>query len=237
MKVALIVFPGSNCDRDTHVALTHACGKAPETVWHTDTDMPEGTNFIVVPGGFTHGDYLRPGAMAARAPVTEALIAHARRGTPILGICNGFQILTECRLLPGALMRNASLKFIARDVYMSVERNDTAFTTRYRQGATIRLPVAHMDGNYFADEQTLDLLEGEGRVAFRYAAADDGGQSGNSVRGPANPNGSARDIAGIYNEDFTVLGLMPHPERACERVTGNTDGGPLFASLVERLSR
>lgn len=235
MKAALIVFPGSNCDRDTHVALTHACGSAPETVWHTDTELPKGTDFIVVPGGFTHGDYLRPGAMAARAPVTAALIAEAKRGTPILGICNGFQILTECGLLPGALMRNASLKFIARDVHLSVERNDTAFTARYRRGATIRLPVAHMDGNYFADDATLDRLEGEGRVAFRYAALDNDREGKNSAPGPANPNGSANDIAGIYNDEFTVLGLMPHPERACERATGNTDGSHLFASLVEKL--
>ena len=232
MKAALIVFPGSNCDRDTHVALTHACGHTPVTVWHTETELPSGTDLIVVPGGFTHGDYLRPGAMAARAPITAALIAEAKRGKPVLGICNGFQILTECGLLPGALMRNASLKFIARDVHLSVERTDTAFTARYRKGATIRLPVAHMDGNYFADDTTLDRLEKEGRIAFRYVKANGKG----AAFSPANPNGSARDIAGIYNEDLSVLGLMPHPERACERATGNSDGAHLFSSLVEKLA-
>jgi phosphoribosylformylglycinamidine synthase len=226
MKVALLVFPGSNCDRDARVALTRLCGTAPLDIWHAATEIPGDTDFIVVPGGFSHGDYLRPGAMAARAAVTPALVAHAGRGTPIVGICNGFQILTECGLLPGALMRNASLRFVARDVHLKVERADTAFTSCYRAGACARMPVAHMDGNYFADDETLARLEGEGRVAFRYVGCGD-------TLGPANPNGSAHDIAGIYNEALTVLGLMPHPERACDRRTGGTDGVPLFQSLIE----
>ena len=230
MKAALIVFPGSNCDRDARDALTHACGEPPHVVWHTETDIPDPVDLIVIPGGFTHGDYLRPGAMAARAPVMRALIARAHAGTPVLGICNGFQILTECGLLPGALMRNASLRFVAHDVHLRVERADTVFTRRYRAGALIRLPVAHMDGNYFADDETLARLEGEDRVAFRYAAGSD------CTPGPVNPNGSARDIAGIYDEHLKVLGLMPHPERACERLTGGTDGRHLFDSLVDSLA-
>ena len=226
MNAALIVFPGSNCDRDAFNALSRVTGRDPATIWYTETSLPA-CDLIVVPGGFTYGDYLRVGAMAARAPVMRTVADRAADGVAVLGICNGFQILTECGLLPGALMRNASLTFVARDVHLSVERTDTVFTGQYRDGAVIRVPVAHHDGCYFADDATLDTLEGDGRVAFRYARpnGDDGIV--------ANPNGSARDIAGIYNEDGNVLGLMPHPERAVDRHTGGRDGRPLFDSLAE----
>jgi phosphoribosylformylglycinamidine synthase I len=235
MNAALLVFPGSNCDRDARVALTRACGHPPRDIWHTECSIPNDIDFILVPGGFTHGDYLRPGAMAARAPVTRALVAHAARGTAILGICNGFQILTECGLLPGALIRNTGIKFVARDVHLKVERTDTMFTRAYRESAIIRMPVAHMDGNYFADNRTLSKLNDDGRIAFRYTSDPHAADWVTSAI-LANPNGSIDDIAGIYNEQMNVLGLMPHPERACERITGSTDGAHLFTSLIEHLS-
>ncbi|RME67920.1 MAG: phosphoribosylformylglycinamidine synthase subunit PurQ [Alphaproteobacteria bacterium] len=216
MKSAVIVFPGSNCDRDMAVALRTVTGTAPAMVWHQNRDVPS-VDLIVLPGGFSYGDYLRAGAMAARAPVMADVVKKARAGVPVLGVCNGFQILTEAGLLPGALMRNAGLKFVCRDVRLSVERADTLFSRAYVPGSEIRIPVAHHDGNYFADEDTLNRLEGEGRVAFRYRD---------------NPNGSARDIAGIYNETGTVLGMMPHPERMIDADLGGTDGLGLFHSLV-----
>ena len=229
MKACVVVFPASNCDRDVAVSLEHATGSAPEMVWHGDGSLPN-CDLIVLPGGFSYGDYLRCGAMAAHSPIMRDVVAHAKRGTAVLGICNGFQILTETGLLPGVLMRNASLKFICKDVHLRVERNDTPFTNAYDENAVIRIPVAHHDGNYYADEETLDRLEGENLVAVRYC-----GPNG-EVSNDNNPNGAARNIAGIYNEQKTVLGLMPHPERLAEEILGGTDGVPMFASLVEALS-
>ena len=218
MKSAVIVFPGSNCDRDLAVALEQVSGTKPVMVWHRETELPEGIDLIGVPGGFSYGDYLRSGAMAARSPVMQAVAAAAARGAYVLGICNGFQVLTETGLLPGALMRNEGLDFVCRDVELSVANAQTAFTSRYAQGETITVPVAHHDGNYFADAETLDRLEGEGRVAFRYA-----GQV----------NGSARKIAGVLNAAGNVLGMMPHPERRIEAAHGGTDGRRLFEGLLE----
>ena len=218
MKTAVIVFPGSNCDRDMAVALEQVTGKAPAMVWHRESELPDGVDFIALPGGFSYGDYLRSGAMAARSPILRAVSDAAGRGVPVLGVCNGFQVLTESGLLPGALMRNAGIHFVCRDVALTVENSQSAFTSRYQAGEQISIPVAHHDGNYFGDAATLDWLEGEGRVAFRYAES---------------VNGSARNIAGILNEGGNVLGMMPHPERACEPAHGNTDGARLFAGLVE----
>ncbi|MDO9489769.1 MAG: phosphoribosylformylglycinamidine synthase subunit PurQ [Sphingomonadaceae bacterium] len=219
MKTAVIVFPGSNCDRDMAVALRDATGREPAMVWHRDTELPD-VDLVAVPGGFSYGDYLRSGAMAARSPIMRDVIDKAAKGVAVLGVCNGFQILTEAGLLPGALMRNANLSFICRDVDLVVENSQTMFSSRYDQGSTVRIPVAHHDGNYFADEATLDRLEGEGRVVFRYAQAC---------------NGSRRDIAGIVNDAGNVLGMMPHPERLIEPEQGGTDGKRLFEGLVEAL--
>jgi phosphoribosylformylglycinamidine synthase subunit PurQ / glutaminase len=219
MKSAVIVFPGSNCDRDMAVALRDATGREPTMVWHRDTELPD-VDLVAVPGGFSYGDYLRSGAMAARSPIMRDVIEKANKGVAVLGVCNGFQILTEMGLLPGALMRNANLSFICRDVDLVVENAQTMFSSRYDQGSTVRIPVAHHDGNYFADEATLDRLEGEGRVVFRYAQAC---------------NGSRRDIAGIVNDAGNVLGMMPHPERLVQPEQGGTDGKRLFEGLVEAL--
>ncbi|HEY0325626.1 MAG TPA: phosphoribosylformylglycinamidine synthase subunit PurQ [Allosphingosinicella sp.] len=220
MKTAVIVFPGSNCDRDVAEALRLATGKAPAMVWHRETELPEGTGIVAVPGGFSYGDYLRSGAIAARSPVMQAVKAAADRGVAVIGICNGFQILTETGMLPGALMRNAGIRFVGRDVALTVDNSQSAFTSRYDSGESVVFPVAHHDGNYTADEETLDRLEDEGRVAFRYADE---------------VNGSARRIAGILNEAGNVLGLMPHPERSVEPAHGRTDGKRLFDGLVEAL--
>jgi len=228
MKASVIVFPGSNCDRDAAVALEAATGQAPAMVWHGDSEIPA-SDLIVLPGGFSYGDYLRSGAMAAHSPVMREVVARARGGTPVLGICNGFQVLTETGLLPGVLMRNATLKFVCKDVHLRVERNDTSFAGHYQKGEVIRLPIAHKDGSYFADDATLARLEGEGRIAFRYC--DENGE----VTADANPNGSRRNIAGIYNETGTVLGLMPHPERLADPMLSGTDGAKMFLSLVETL--
>ena len=218
MKSAVIVFPGSNCDRDLAVALEAVTGVRPEMVWHRETELPGGLDLIAVPGGFSYGDYLRSGAMAARSPVMRAVTEAAGRGVAVLGVCNGFQILTEAGLLPGALMRNSGLHFVCRDVPLTVANSQTAFTSRYEAGEAITIPVAHHDGNYQADPETLDRLEGEGRVAFRYAGE---------------VNGSARGIAGIVNEAGNVLGMMPHPERMVEPAHGGTDGRRLFEGLLE----
>jgi phosphoribosylformylglycinamidine synthase len=218
MKSAVIVFPGSNCDRDLAVAIEQVTGRVPAMVWHRETELPDGTGLIALPGGFSSGDYLRTGAISARSPVMDAVAKAADRGVPVLGVCNGFQVLTEAGLLPGALMRNAGLNFICRDVSLTVENAQSAFTSRYDAGETITIPVAHHDGNYFADDATLDRLEGEGRVAFRYAEAC---------------NGSARNIAGILNAQGNVLGMMPHPERKVEPAHGGTDGRRLFEGLLE----
>lgn len=216
MKAAVIVYPGSNCDRDLAVAFRKA-GAAVEMVWHKETELPAGTDVVGVPGGFSFGDYLRCGAIAARSPVTSAVVAHAEKGGYVLGICNGFQVLLESGLLPGALMRNAGLKFICRSVPLVVGTSDSAFTSGYSAGQTIRVPVAHHDGNFVATPELLAELRGEDRVAFRY---------GEPV------NGSADDIAGILSANRRVLGLMPHPERAAEPAHGGTDGAALFTSLV-----
>ncbi|MEA1015079.1 phosphoribosylformylglycinamidine synthase subunit PurQ [Sphingomonas sp. LY54] len=221
MKSAVIVFPGSNCDRDLAVAIRDVSGQAPIMVWHRETELPKDLDLIAVPGGFSYGDYLRSGAMAAQSPVMQAVKEAADRGVSVLGICNGFQILTESGLLPGALMRNAGISFVCRDVELTVENSQSAFTSRYDAGEQIVIPVAHHDGNYTADEATLDRLEGEGRVAFRYAGEC---------------NGSARDIAGIINDKGNVLGMMPHPERMIEPAHGRTDGRRLFEGLIESIA-
>jgi phosphoribosylformylglycinamidine synthase subunit PurQ / glutaminase len=228
MRASVIVFPGSNCDRDAAVALEAVMGTAPSMVWHGDADLPE-SDLIVLPGGFSYGDYLRSGAMAAHSPVMRSVAEKARQGVAVLGICNGFQVLTETGLLPGTLMRNASLKFICKDVHVRPERADTAFSAKYPAGRAVRMPVAHKDGNYFADQDTLDRLEGDGRVAFRYCSED------GEVTEEANPNGSRRNIAGLYDESGRVLGLMPHPERAADPALGGTDGRLLFESLINHL--
>ncbi len=228
MRAAVIVFPGSNCDRDVKVALEQVVDAAVSMVWHADAAVPA-TDLIVLPGGFAYGDYLRTGAMAAHTAVMRDVAAKARAGVPVLGICNGFQVLCEAGLLPGVLMRNASLKFVCRDAWLKVEQPDTLFTSRYRKGEVIRLPVAHGDGNYFADAATLDALEAEGRVVFRYTDS-----AGNATL-EANPNGSQRNIAGICDERRRVLGLMPHPERLIEPALGGDDGRRLFESIVASL--
>ncbi len=227
MQAAVIVFPGSNCDRDAAVALRRVTGREPAMIWHRETALPD-LDLIVVPGGFSYGDYLRCGAIGSLSPIMPAVKAASEGGVAVLGICNGFQILTETGMLPGALMRNANLKFVSRPVALSVENPDSPFTHRYRSGETIAFPVAHHDGNYFAEPGTLERLEGEGLVAFRYAANRDGASD--------NPNGSINDIAGIFNSGRTVLGLMPHPERAADPALGNTDGLALFEGLVEALA-
>ncbi|MEJ7776971.1 MAG: phosphoribosylformylglycinamidine synthase subunit PurQ [Sphingomicrobium sp.] len=221
MKTAVVVFPGSNCDRDLAVALEQVTGRAPTMVWHRDSELPEDVDFIGLPGGFSYGDYLRSGAMAARSPIMRAVADAAARGVPVLGVCNGFQVLTETGLLPGALMRNAGLNFVSRAVELRVESTQSLFTSAYESGETIRIPVAHHDGNYQADAETLDRLEGNGRIAFRYAEE---------------VNGSARRIAGILNVSGNVLGMMPHPERAIEAAHGNTDGRRLLEGLLEAVA-
>jgi phosphoribosylformylglycinamidine synthase len=229
VKAAVIVFPGSNCDRDVAVALEQSMGAPPRMVWHRDTELPK-LDLIVVPGGFSYGDYLRCGAMAAHSPIMREVKREAARGVCVLGICNGFQIVTEAGLLPGVLMRNRDLKYVCRDVHLRVEQPGSAFTARYRQGQVIRIPVGHGDGNYFADDATLKTLEDEGRVAFRYTTPE--GEANDA----ANPNGSQRNIAGIFNKGRNVLGMMPHPERLSDPTLGGTDGRRMFDGLVEALS-
>jgi len=220
MKAAVIVFPGLNRDRDMIAALTKIGGQAPAIVWHQDADIPD-VDLVVIPGGFSYGDYLRCGAIAARSPIMDKLRERAARGVKVLGVCNGFQILIEAGLLPGALMRNTSLKFVCREVKLEVTDTDNPFTRGYQKGQIIRCPVAHHDGNYFADAETLARLEGDGRVAFRYAEG-------------TNPNGSINNIAGIMNAEKNVLGLMPHPENLIEAAHGGDDGRALFAALLGR---
>lgn len=217
MQSAVIVFPGSNCDRDMAVALTTVLGQKPHMVWHGETELPSGLDVIAIPGGFSYGDYLRSGAMASRSPVIKPVIEAAQRGIKILGVCNGFQILTETGLLPGALMRNSNINFVCRDADLEVISNTNIFASSYAKNAAISIPVAHHDGNFFADKDTLDRLEDEGRVVFRYRS---------------DINGSSRNIAGILNEAGNVLGMMPHPERAIDRKHGGTDGLGLFESLL-----
>ncbi len=229
MKAAVIVFPGSNCDRDVAVSLEQVTGQPPVMAWHRNAELPK-VDLIVVPGGFSYGDYLRSGAMAAHSPIMREVKERASRGVRVLGICNGFQIVTEAGLLPGVLMRNKGLKFICKDVHLTVSRNDTVFAAKYRKGQVIRIPIAHADGNFFADADTLARLEDNAQVAFRYC--DEAGNLAES----ANPNGSLNNIAGIYNEAGNVLGMMPHPERLADAQLGGTDGRPMFDSLLEALS-
>ncbi len=218
MKAAVVVFPGLNRDRDMIAALTKIGGQPPALVWHKDAEVPK-VDLIVIPGGFSYGDYLRVGAIAARSPVMQTIRERAAQGVKVMGVCNGFQILSEAGLVPGVLMRNASLKFVCREVKLSVENAATAFTRGYAQGQIIRCPVAHHDGNYFADAETLRAIEGNGQGAFRYAEG-------------TNPNGSVHDIAGVFNAEKNVLGLMPHPENLIESAHGGTDGRALFATLL-----
>ena len=220
MKACVIVFPASNCDRDMQVALEQSIGSPVDMVWHRETDL-SGYDLVTVPGGFSYGDYLRCGAMAARSPIMAEVVKHAKRGGHVLGVCNGFQVLCEAGLLPGVLMRNANLKFICKDVALKIERNDTAFTGGYQAGEIVTYPVAHHDGNYFTDPETLARVEGEGQVALRYVE---------------NPNGSLNDIAGIYNETGNVFGLMPHPERLVDPLLGGTGGKPMFDHLVKTVA-
>jgi phosphoribosylformylglycinamidine synthase subunit PurQ / glutaminase len=221
MRAAVIQFPGSNCDRDMAVAIRSITGADTQMVWHREAALPDRIDLIAVPGGFSYGDYLRSGAMAARSPVMQAVVAAAARGVPVLGVCNGFQILTEAGLLPGVLMRNSGIRFVCREVSLFVENSQSLFTSGYENGEEIILPVAHHDGNYFADEATLDRLEGEGRVALRYNEP---------------VNGSARNIAGLLNEAGNVLGMMPHPERMIEPVHGRSDGRRLFEALIREIA-
>jgi phosphoribosylformylglycinamidine synthase len=231
MQAAVVVFPGINRERDMARTLSLVSGRAPAMVWHADTTLPAGTDLVVIPGGFSYGDYLRCGAIAARAPIMDAVRAHVARGGLLLGVCNGFQILCESGLLPGVLMRNAGLKFICREMCLRVERSDTPFTRGYNAGQVIRVPSAHGEGNYTADKDTLARLEGEGRVVFRYTAPD-------GTLDPAwNFNGAANAIAGILNERGNVLGMMPHPENHVEAAMGLTDGRGLFAGLVDHLGK
>ncbi|CAM5768570.1 phosphoribosylformylglycinamidine synthase subunit PurQ [Labrys miyagiensis] len=225
MKAAVVTFPGSNREGDVAKALKQAGAKV-ETVWHADTDLPAGTDLVVLPGGFSYGDYLRCGAIAARAAIMDAIRKHAERGGLVLGICNGFQIITDGGLLPGVLMRNADLKFICKRVYLRVERTDTVYTSAYRKGQAIDVCVAHGEGNYFCSPETLTQLEGDGLVAFRYCDA------AGKVGALTNPNGSLNNIAGIYSANRRVLGMMPHPENLIDPLVGGTDGRGLFASLI-----
>jgi phosphoribosylformylglycinamidine synthase len=229
MKSAVVVFPGSNRDHDMIAALEKIGGAAPAIVWHADSDLPK-VDLIVLPGGFSYGDYLRSGAIAARAPILRAVAERAAAGVPVLGVCNGFQILCEAGLLPGVLMRNADLRFVCREVGLRVETADSIYTRNYAKGAVLRCPVAHGDGNYRCDAETLARLQGEDRIAFRYAALPGDPHSGN-------PNGSLDDIAGILNDRRNVLGMMPHPENLIESMQGGTDGRPLFESLVTSLEK
>lgn len=222
MQASVIVFPGSNCDRDIAICLEAATGKKPNMVWHGDSDLPY-SDVIVLPGGFSYGDYLRCGSMAANSPIMKEVVLKAQKGAAVLGICNGFQVLTECGLLPGVLMRNAALNFVCRNTRLIVDNNSTPFTGLYQQGEEVIIPVAHNEGNYFADDETLNELSSEGRIVLSYAPDD-------------NPNGACRNIAGICDSSGRVLGMMPHPERHAEAALGGEDGKRMFAGLVEALS-
>jgi phosphoribosylformylglycinamidine synthase len=229
MKAAVVVFPGSNREQDVADAIARATGKQPALVWHRDHELPE-VDLIVLPGGFAYGDYLRTGAIAARSPVMREIAQRAQKGVAVLGVCNGFQILCEAGLLPGVMLSNASLKFVCRDVHLRVETSQSLFTARYQTGEVLRVPVAHHDGNFYADPATLDRLEERGQIAFRYCTP------GGDLDAAANPNGSARSIAGVFNDTKNVLGLMPHPENATDKLLGSTDGCALFEGLVDALA-
>ena len=228
MRASVIVFPGSNCDRDVAVALEQATERPAQMVWHGDSTVPA-SDLIVLPGGFSYGDYLRCGAMAAHSPIMRDVVSKARAGTPVLGICNGFQILCEAGLLPGVLMRNASMRFVCRDVTLRIGRNDTIYTNRFGNRGIVTMPVGHAEGNYFASADTLDRLEGEGLVALRYCDED------GEMTPAANPNGAQRNIAGLFDPSRRILGLMPHPERLADPLLGGTDGRLVFESLVSAL--
>jgi len=229
MKFGIVTFPGSNCDYDTLHAVVDTLGEEAVMLWHKDHDL-QGSDVVILPGGFSYGDYLRPGAIARFSPIMQEVVQHAERGGPVIGICNGFQIACEAGLLPGALLRNASLKFVCAPIHLHVESNDTWFTSRYERGQSIVLPIAHGDGRYSADDATLDRLEGEGQIVFRYAP------SALEAEEAYNPNGSMRDIAGIVNGAGNVLGMMPHPERAVDALLGSADGLPLFESILQRVA-
>jgi len=229
MKFGIVTFPGSNCDYDTYHAVVDTLGEEAVMLWHKDHDL-QGSDVVVLPGGFSYGDYLRPGAIARFSPIMQEVVQHAERGGPVIGICNGFQIACEAGLLPGALLRNASLKFVCAPIHLRVESNDSLFTSRYERGQSIVLPIAHGDGRYSADDDTLDRLEGEGQVVFRFAPSTLEAQEA------YNPNGSMRDIAGIVNGAGNVLGMMPHPERAVDALLGSADGLPLFESILQRVA-
>ncbi|MFT8712780.1 phosphoribosylformylglycinamidine synthase subunit PurQ [Komagataeibacter rhaeticus] len=230
MKAAIVVFPGTNRERDMAIALRGVTGQAPTMVWHRDTALPAGVDLVVLPGGFSYGDYLRCGAMAAHAPIMAAIREFAAKGGHILGVCNGFQILTEAQLLPGALLRNASLRFLSQDCFLRVERDGTAFTRHWAKGDVFRTPMAHGDGNYIAGAETIRMLEDTGRVAFRYVS-----ETGHLDAGDArlNPNGSMNAIAGVFSENLRICGMMPHPEDLVDPLMGGVDGKPLFTGLVE----
>ena len=229
MKFGIVTFPGSNCDYDTFQAVVETLGEEAVMLWHKDHDL-QGSDVIILPGGFSYGDYLRPGAIARFSPIMREVVEHADRGGPVIGICNGFQIACEAGLLPGALLRNASLKFVCAPIHLRVESSDSLFTSRYGRGQAIVLPIAHGDGRFSADDDTLDRLEGEGQVVFRYAP------SALEAQEAYNPNGSMRDIAGIVNGAGNVLGMMPHPERAVDALLGSADGLPLFESILQRVA-
>ena len=229
MKFGIVTFPGSNCDYDAYHAVTEVLGEEAVYLWHKDHDL-QGSDVIILPGGFSYGDYLRAGAIARFSPIMQEVAAHAKAGGPVLGICNGFQIACEAGLLPGALLRNAHLQFVSDAVRIRVENAETMFTDLYERGEVLRIPVAHGDGRFVATEETLDRLEGEGRVVFRYVDA-----AGN-VTDAANPNGSERNIAGIINGEGNVLGLMPHPERACSPLLGSSDGVRLLESILTKVA-
>ncbi len=226
MKFGIIVFPGSNCDHDTYHVVKHVLGQQAEYIWHKSTSL-EGFDCIILPGGFSYGDYLRTGAIARFSPVMKEVVAFAKRGGPVLGICNGFQILTEAGLLPGALMMNRNLKFICKAVHLRVENSSTLFTRGFHPGQVVSMPIAHADGNYFADAETLKRLEDSGSVVFRYSTPKGG------ITDEANPNGAVNNIAAVANEAGNVVGMMPHPERASEEILGSTDGRIVFESIIE----
>jgi phosphoribosylformylglycinamidine synthase len=226
MQTAVITFPGSNCDRDMYVALKATFAKEPLRIWHADASLPKGIDLIAIPGGFSYGDYLRSGAIAARSPIMQEVIKAANAGTYILGVCNGFQILTESGLLPGTLLRNKHLKFMCKTVRLKVANNDAVYTRCYTPQEIINVPIAHHDGNYFASAEELKLLEGEGRVAFRYCDAE------GFTNYDSNPNGSLHNIAGVLSKNKRVLGMMPHPERAVDMLTGSIDGKKIFEGLL-----
>ncbi|MEE8185275.1 MAG: phosphoribosylformylglycinamidine synthase subunit PurQ [Thermodesulfobacteriota bacterium] len=225
MKFGIIVFPGSNCDHDCYHVVKHVFGQETEYIWHKETEL-KGFDCIILPGGFSYGDYLRPGAIARFSPVMREVVAFAKKGGTVLGICNGFQVLTEVGLLPGILMRNKTLRFVCGFVYVKVENNQTVFTKAYRAGQVIKIPIAHADGNYFADEQTVKRLEDNNQIVFSYSTAD------GRITDDANPNGAVKNIAAIMSKEGNVLGTMPHPERACESLIGGEDGIGVFDSII-----